>query len=110
MQYRCPILLCLVELHYKLLAPGISVAYLGIPRHTDPSGFVLLPSVRHGTSHRPPPPPPGGKGFKGRATSSGKRQIGAAKCKQPHNQVLCQPPPPLPTLKNAHHFPAHLPS
>ena len=37
----------------------------------------------------------GGKGFKERAAVSGERPIGAARCRQQHNQASC-PPPPLP--------------
>ena len=36
----------------------------------------------------------GGRGFKGRAAVSGERPIGAASCRQQHNEVSCQPPPP----------------
>ena len=35
----------------------------------------------------------GGKGFKGKAAVSGKWPIGAASCRQQHNQVSCQPSP-----------------
>ena len=38
----------------------------------------------------------GGKGFRGRAAVSGDRPIGAASCRQQHNQASCQPPPPPP--------------
>ena len=33
-------------------------------------------------------------GFKARARVSGERQIGAASCRQQHNEASCQPPPP----------------
>ena len=36
----------------------------------------------------------GRKGFKGRAAVSGERPIGAASCRQQHNQASCPPPPP----------------
>ena len=36
----------------------------------------------------------GGKGFKGRAAASGDRPMGAARCRQQHNQASCQPAPP----------------
>ena len=38
--------------------------------------------------------PSGGKGFKGGAAVSGERPIGAASCRQQHNQASCQRPPP----------------
>ena len=36
----------------------------------------------------------GGRGFKERARVSGEKPIGAARCRQQHNQASCQPPPP----------------
>ena len=33
----------------------------------------------------------GGNGFKGRARASGERPMGAARCRQQHNQASCQP-------------------
>ena len=40
----------------------------------------------------------GGKGFKGTAAVSDEGPIGAASCRQQHNQVSCQSPPPPPLL------------
>ena len=41
----------------------------------------------------------GGKGFKGRAAVSGERPIGAASCRQQHNQMSCYPPSPPPRCR-----------
>ena len=42
----------------------------------------------------------GGRGFKGRAAASSDRPIGAAGCRQQHNHLSCQPPPPLPPVQS----------
>ena len=40
----------------------------------------------------------GGRGFKGRTRVSGERLIGAARCRQQHDQASYQPPPPPATV------------
>ena len=45
-----------------------------------------------------------GKGFKERAGVSGERMIGAARCRQQHNEGLCQAPSTLP-LSDPHSRP-----
>ena len=37
----------------------------------------------------------GGRGFKARARVSGERPIGAASCRQQHNEVSCKPLGPI---------------